>query len=377
MPYIQFRYLPRSSSFGPTAERYIWSVLRCCFARRAMSCGVTDSMRAEISSGVKSSAPVMTLRPTRFILADVLSRASSVELLSCCLVRTSSSPSTSSSMTLPSCSTITLTASSTLPVVVGVHSVCQTALLTHLLEEAATHTAAQHVVQSGHRVTVSALGRNAKRTQRDVVLLRLLELEEKGTLRCCRLRLPHEGLSTRKAGKHLFDHPFYLVRIELACGDDEDVGSRVGVAVEILEGSVVHPAHRLGRPDNRAAEGVFVEDQRRQILVSELVWPVLVHLDLFDDDLALAFEIGERGPEDHVAHDVEGAPQVLGQKAGVEHGVLLTGRRVLLGSDALEGLGDAEGVHIGGPLEEHVLHQVADTSDLVQLVAGPCPDPEP
>ena len=37
--------------------------------------------------------------------------------LSCSLVRASSSSSTSSSMILPSCSTITLTASSTLPVV--------------------------------------------------------------------------------------------------------------------------------------------------------------------------------------------------------------------------------------------------------------------
>src|SRR5688500_15538838 len=87
MPFVQFRYLPRSSSFGPTAERYRWSVLKCSLARRAMSCGVTASMRAEISSGVRSSAPVMTLRPTRFILAEVLSRASSVELLSCCLVQ--------------------------------------------------------------------------------------------------------------------------------------------------------------------------------------------------------------------------------------------------------------------------------------------------
>src|SRR3712207_7599734 len=40
-------------------------------------------------------------------------------------------------------------------------------------------------------------------------------------------------------------------------------------------------------------------------------------------------------------------------------------------------LGYAEGVHVGGPFEEHVLHQVVDTGDLVHLVAGAGPDPEP
>ena len=120
-----------------------------------------------------------------------------------------------------------------------------------------------------------------------------------------------------------------------------------------------------------------MEDQRRQVLVGELVRPVLVHLDLFDYDLTFPLEIDERRPQDHVAHDVEGAPEVLGQKAGVEHGVLLAGRRVLLGPDALEGLGDAQGIHVGGPLEEHVLHQVADPGDLIHLVARAGPDPEP
>jgi hypothetical protein len=38
---------------------------------------------------------------------------------------------------------------------------------------------------------------------------------------------------------------------------------------------------------------------------------------------------------------------------------------------------DAEGVHVGGPLEEHVLHQMTYTGDLVHLVAGAGPDPEP
>ena len=139
---------------------------------------------------------------------------------------------------------------------------------------------------------------------------------------------------------------------------------------------MVHAAHRLGGADDRAPEGVLVEDQDGEVLVGQLVGPVLVHLDLLDDHLALPLEVREGRPEDHVAHHVERASQVLGQEAGVEHGVLLARRRVLLGADALEGLGDAEGVHIRGALEEHVLHQVADAGDLVLLVAGAGPDPD-
>ncbi len=74
-------------------------------------------MRAEISSGVNSSEPVMMLLPMRFILAAVLSRARSVELFSCCLVRSSSSSETGSSWIFSSCSAMTFTASPMLPVV--------------------------------------------------------------------------------------------------------------------------------------------------------------------------------------------------------------------------------------------------------------------
>src|SRR5215212_7299412 len=261
--------------------------------------------------------------------------------------------------------------------VVGVDGVCQPALLAHLLKQAAAHASSEDVVQSGHRVAILALGRDAEGAQRDMVLLRLLELEEDAALGRGRPRFTHERLPFGQPGQLLFDHAPDIVGVELACRDHEDVWGRVGLVVEGLQGIVVDAAHGLGRPDDRAAQGVLVEDQRREVLIGELVGPVLVHLDLFDDDLTLPLQVRERRPEDHVAHEVEGPLDVLGQKAGVEHGVFLAGRRILLGSYALEGLGDAERVHLGRPLEEHVLHQVADPGELLRLVAGAGPDPEP
>src|SRR5918998_1855717 len=129
-----------------------------------------------------------------------------------------------------------------------------------------------------------------------MILLRLLELEEEATPWLGRPRLPHERFSFRQSGELLLDLPFDVFGVELAGGDDEDVGGRVGASVEVLESIVVDPADRLGRPDNRAAERVLVEDQRREVLVGQLVWPVLIHLDLLDDDLPLSLEINERRP---------------------------------------------------------------------------------
>src|SRR5215211_3570615 len=120
-----------------------------------------------------------------------------------------------------------------------------------------------------------------------MILLRLLEPEVDAALRRRRPRLPHEWLSLGQAGELLFDPPVDVFGAELARGDDEDVRRSVRAFVEALERIMVHTAHGLGRADDRAPEWVFVEDQRREVLVGQLVWPVLVHLDLLDDDLPL------------------------------------------------------------------------------------------
>src|SRR3712207_8408846 len=68
------------------------------------------------------------------------------------------------------------------------------------LFRSAAHAAAKHVVQSGHRVEVFALCGDSQGAHRDVVLLRLLELEEKATLRRRRPRLDRK--STRLNSSH-------------------------------------------------------------------------------------------------------------------------------------------------------------------------------
>ena len=357
-----------------------------------MSSGVTASMRAEISSGVNSSAPVMTLRPTRFILAEVLSRARSVELLSCCLVRSSSSSSTASSITLSELpdyhpdgllhvagggADVGLDRARVgVSLVVGVDGVSEPALLAHLLEEAAAHAAAEHVVERGHRVAVLAPGRDPHGAHGDVVLLRLLEPEVEAALGRRRTGLPDERLSFRQTGELLLDLPLHVVGVELARGDHEDVGAVYVFLWNLFRVSwstprTVSAEPMIGRP--RGSSLKMSEERYSSASWSGLSSYILISSTITSRSRSRSARVGL---QDHVAHHVEGAPEVLGQEPGVEHGVLLARRRVLLGAYALEGLRDAEGVHVGGALEEHVLHQVADARDLVLLVARAGPDPD-
>ena len=70
---------------------------------------------------------------------------------------------------------------------------------------------------------------------------------------------------------------------------------------------------------------------------------ILVHADLFDDNLLLHVEIldPQAGPQD--VGEQSTAWGVLGQHGGVEDGVFLAGEGVVVGSDAIEVAIDLQG----------------------------------
>ena len=104
---------------------------------------------------------------------------------------------------------------------------------------------------------------------------------------------------------------------------------------------------------------------------------VLVHADLFDDDVLLHVEVlvAQAGPQD-VGEDVHRLRQVLRQDGGVKDGVLLAGEGVVVGADAVEIAVDVQGRAPRRPLEDHVLQEVRDAGDLRRLVARPGADEE-
>ena len=126
-----------------------------------------------------------------------------------------------------------------------------------------------------------------------------------------------------------------------------------------------------GRPS-----GCVAEHRLREEVVDELLRRVLVHRDLLEHDLALLVDLGERGREDHVGHDVERRLDVVVGHAREDDGVLARGRGVELGAHRVERLRDRLRVEAARALEEQVLDEVRDARAVGALVAGADVDPE-
>ena len=109
------------------------------------------------------------------------------------------------------------------------------------------------------------------------------------------------------------------------------------------------------RPQDGMGQRMPVEDHLGQHVVDEVLGRVLHHGDLFQDDLPLPIEIGERGSDQHVGHDVHGHRQLVVQEAAVDDHVLPGRAGVQLPSKGVEDLGDLFRRVLRRPLEEEVL----------------------
>ena len=119
------------------------------------------------------------------------------------------------------------------------------------------------------------------------------------------------------------------------------------------------------------AERMALPEVLREDLVDERVGIVLVHLDLFEDDAALAGDLlgGEDGVQHEIGENVEGGGNVLVEHLDVEADGLLAGEGVEIAADGVDFAGDAlRGARLG-PLEDHVLDEVGDAVQLGHFVA--------
>ena len=99
----------------------------------------------------------------------------------------------------------------------------------------------------------------------------------------------------------------------------------------------------LGAED-AVAQRVVVEERLLGIVVGAPHRLIVVHADLFDDDLLLHFEIvaAQAGAQD-VGQDIDGVRQILGENGRVKDRVLLAGEGVGAGADLVEIEVDLEG----------------------------------
>jgi hypothetical protein len=166
--------------------------------------------------------------------------------------------------------------------------------------------------------------------------------------------------------------------LEVAGRRDHHVARVVVLGVEAGDRVAVHRGDGFGAPHDLAADRVRGEHRRREDVVDEVVGRVVAHADLFEDDLALGFDVvgAQCGRPHDVGEDVErerepqvGDPHVIG-------GELLRGEGVHVAAHRLHFLGDLLRGAACGALEQEVLQEVAGTGECVGLVARAGADPE-
>src|SRR6266852_3113916 len=129
--------------------------------------------------------------------------------------------------------------------------------------------------------------------------------------------------------------------------------------------------------ENRPAQRMLRPEAARENLMKEIFGIVQVHLDFFEDDLALLLHVfGVKFRAQHEVGDhVEGDGQMLVKNLGVEADLFLGGEGVEHAADGIHFAGDGFGRAALGALENHVLHEVGQAVLPWDFTAGAVADP--
>src|SRR6266849_5547724 len=129
--------------------------------------------------------------------------------------------------------------------------------------------------------------------------------------------------------------------------------------------------------ENRAAQRMLRPETSREDFVKQIFRIVQVHLDFFEDDLALLLHVFgvEFRAEHEVGDDVKGDGQVLVQNLGVKANLFLGSEGVEHAADGIHFAGNGFGGASLGALKNHVLHEVGQAVLFGNFAAGAVADP--
>src|SRR6266481_2536969 len=142
-------------------------------------------------------------------------------------------------------------------------------------------------------------------------------------------------------------------------GDNEMIG-RKPVAEALNEMSAVEAANGFWRSENRTAEWMLGPEAARENVVKQIFGIVQVHLDFFEDDLALLLDvIGiELGTENEIGDDVKGDREMFVENFGVEANLFFRSEGVEHAADGVHFASDGFGGAAFGALEDHVFDEM-------------------
>ncbi len=156
---------------------------------------------------------------------------------------------------------------------------------------------------------------------------------------------------------------------------------RTGVVVRLEEAPDVVRAdrlHRLTISSGLSAQRMVGEQLRGEGPVGDIVGRVVVHGQLFEDHQTFAVDIGlaQRRPDQHIAEQVDTEHGMTSRQPEVVRRVLLGGERVEVAADSIHRPGDLLRRPRRCALEQQVLQEVADATQLRRLVSRPHAHPD-
>ena len=170
----------------------------------------------------------------------------------------------------------------------------------------------------------------------------------------------------------------HLLVGDVASGGDDDVVGRKPILEAAKKGFAAEIADGFGSAENRTAEGMFGPETTGENVVEKVFGIVQIHLDFFEDDLALFIDVAgvELGTKDEVGDDVEGDGEMLVEDLGVEADLFLGGEGIEHAADGVHFAGDVFGGTALGSLENHVFEEMSKAIFGGGFAAGTIANPD-
>ena len=158
---------------------------------------------------------------------------------------------------------------------------------------------------------------------------------------------------------------------------DDQVGRYVHRRVVFQHRVPMEALHRFPRAQNRFAQRMVLPEIRGKDLVHQVVRAVRLHLDLFQNDALLFFDIflAERRVQHQVGQHVERLRKVLVQDLGVKTHQFLGREGIQVAADRIHRPCNVFGRARTGPFEQHVLDKMRDPVALPGFPARARSDP--
>ena len=122
---------------------------------------------------------------------------------------------------------------------------------------------------------------------------------------------------------------------------------------------------------------MFGPEAAGENVVQEIFGIVQVHLDFFEDDLALFLHVVgiELGTQNEIGDNVKGDGQMVIEDFGVEADLFFRSERVEHAAYRIHFAGDGFGGAAFGAFEDHVLDEMGQAVFFRDFAAGPVADP--